>query len=429
MRNPYVTGPYVVGRKHYGRQTLVDYLLHGTTPAYWIVGTQRVGKTSLLRHLAWTAPKDHCVPVWWDMQGCDTFRQLGEVFADAVNDCSEQLRDLDPALGSSIDDDVLASLPRLVRAVRKAGRELLLLCDETDALIRLARTAPRSMQRLHAVLTAGNGLRVVAASTQAIYQMHDLCRDWPTSSFLGGFDMSQTLGSLEPQDARRLILQAQESEPVRATPEVIEAVAERTNSQPYLIQLLCSRLFQETGNLRAPGPDDLHVDPALRGFLEAEFQLLTPSDRQLLLEVGRAKTVEESALGQALHMSGAELHQHVRNLERLGHLRSARGGRLHLGNQFLSNWLAAEPDPARLLDNPSQVSEFAMKAALAGQHAHEEHFLSSELNAHRARLIELEAIRARDLLTVSPQVLTEIEQRQFHIQSLRSALGKVGDLA
>ena len=427
MRNPYVTGPYVVGRKHYGRQALVDYLLHGSTPAYWIVGTQRVGKTSLLRHLAWSAPKDHCVPVWWDMQGCDTFRQLGEVFADAVNDCAEQFRDLE--LGGPVDDDVLTSLPRLVRAVRKAGRELLLLCDETEALIKLARAAPRSMQRLHAVLTAGNGLRVVAASTQAIYQMHDLCRDWPTSSFLGGFDMSQTLGSLDPQDARRLILQAQEAEPVRATPEVIEAVASRTNNQPYLVQLLCSRLFQETGSLRAPAADDLQIDPALRGFLEAEFQLLTPSDRRLILEVGRAKTPDEGALGEALHMSGAELRQHVHNLERLGHLRLARGGRLHLGNQFLANWLAAEPDPARLLENPSQVSEVALKAALAGQNAHEEHFLSSELNVHRARLIELEAIRARDLLTVSPQVLAEIEQRQFHIQSLRSALGRVGDLA
>ncbi len=245
MRNPYVTGPYVVGRKHYGRQGLVDYLLHGTTPAYWVVGTQRVGKTSLLRHLAWTAPRDHFLPIWWDMQGCDTFRQLGAVFVDAVNDCSEGLQEIGFGAASALDDDVLTLLPRLVRAARKASRELLLLCDETEALIKLAGSAPRSLQRLHALLTAGNGLRVVAASTQAIYQLHDLCRNWPTSSFLGGFDMSQTLGSLEPQEARRLILQAQEPEPVRATPEVIEAIAERTNNQPYLIQLLCARLFQE----------------------------------------------------------------------------------------------------------------------------------------------------------------------------------------
>ena len=424
MRNPYVTGPYVVGRKHYGRQGLVDYLLHGTTPAYWVVGTQRVGKTSLLRHLAWTAPKDHFLPVWWDMQGCDTFRQLGAVFVDAVNDCGEQLQEIGFGAASALDDDVLTLLPRLVRAARKASREVLLLCDETEALIRLAGSAPRSLQRLHALLTAGNGLRVVAASTQAIYQLHDLCRNWPTSSFLGGFDMSQTLGSLEPQEARRLILQAQEPEPVRATPEVIEAVAERTNNQPYLIQLLCARLFQESGSLRAPGPDDLQIDPALRGFLEAEFQLLTPVDRQLLLEVSRARSVEESALGEAVHMGGAELRQHVHNLERLGHLRRARGGRLQLGNQFLSAWLAAEPEPASLMESPSQVSDVAMKAALAGQQAHEEHFLNSELNAHRARLVELEAVRARDLLTVSPHVLTEIEQRQFHIQSLRRLLAK-----
>ena len=79
MRNPYVTGAYVVGRKHYGRREMADYLLHGDSRAYWVVGNRRIGKTSLLRQLELLAlSQNRIVPLFWDMQGGNTFARLGQ---------------------------------------------------------------------------------------------------------------------------------------------------------------------------------------------------------------------------------------------------------------------------------------------------------------------------------------------------------------
>ncbi len=419
MRNPYIIGPYVTGRKYYGRQEVLEYLLHGASPAYWIVGTRRIGKTSLLRQLAQLAQaEDRLLPIWWDMQGCATFKHLGAYLADAVAECSEAFQPLGLTQAALANEDPLVLLPRLRRAARKAGREILLLCDESEALIKIARTAPRSMQRLHGELTAGNGMRVVIASTQAIYQLHDVCQGWPTSPFLAGFDMSQMLGSLSPAEARRLMLQAQEIQPVRAAPEVLDTIGEVTNHHPYLVQLLCARLFQGDGSLRQPTPDDLLIDPGLSGFLAVDFNLLVPADRRLILAIHEAQTIEEAGLRARLDVGAAELRQRVHNLERLGYLRRIQG-QIALGNQFLGAWLQIEG--AALAANPAPMSDIAMQAALTGQESQEARFLSTQLNAHRARLIELEAIRARDLLQVSPQVLAEIEQQQYHIRHLRRA--------
>ena len=145
------------------------------------------------------------------------------------------------------------------------------------------------LQRLHRELTDAAGLRVVMASTRGIFQLHDICADWPTSPFLEGFDLSQTLGSLLPDQrfagwyCRRKCRWRQR---VTAAPDVLEAILEATNGHPYLVQVMCSRLFiQEDGTLRAPIARDFSVEPTL-GFFNHDFNALTPSGMRCV--VGRA---------------------------------------------------------------------------------------------------------------------------------------------
>ena len=210
MRNPYVTGAYVVGSNHYGRGHLVDYLLRSEGRAYWVVGTRRIGKTSLLRQLELLAAAgDRYVPLFWDMQGCGSFTCMGGYLGDAVRDHPERFEPLGVTDAMLDEEDPLALLGTLRRLARRAGRELLLLGDETEVLIGAARDEPEAAQRFHRQLTGGVGLRVIFASTRQIYRMHDVCHDWSTSPFLSGFDMSQTLGSLEPEAAEALVTQAQ----------------------------------------------------------------------------------------------------------------------------------------------------------------------------------------------------------------------------
>lgn len=434
MRNPYVTGPYVSGRKHYGRQNLLDALLYGEANAYWVIGSRRIGKTSLLRQLetmALTGPhRDRYLPIFWDMQGCNTIASLGSYLVDALQERFDLAQQFGVSREIARDENVLTLLPALRRAMRDVGRELLLLCDETEVLIHIARAEPELAQRLHAELTRGGGLRVVAVSTRRIYELHEVCRSWPTSPFLAGFDMSYTLGCLSRADAQALATQAQSDEPVQAAAEVVETICDLTNGHPYLVQLLCSRVFRpEEGALRPIEPADLTVDPLLGGFLNNDFGLLTPGEQRLVWAVHERGAVEAETLAGALDREPVALQASLQELAALGYLRRS-GDRWEIGNRFLTEWLAAErrrsdwgdagltsrgtDEPTPLVAAPTLPDEPPVRPAGA---------LVEQLNNRRDRLVELELVRARALTNVSPAVLAEIRQVEQEIAELRRRLG------
>ncbi len=426
MRNPYITGPYVTGHNHYGREDLIQYLLSGASRAYWVIGNRRIGKTSLLRQLEMlTLAEGSHVPLFWDMQGSESCARLGQYLADATYDARRHFSRLGVSLAALLADDAPALLGLLRRSALEAGREILLLCDETEALLELAEREPDAVQRLHRALQAGPGLRVVATSTRAIYRMHDVCADWKTSPFLVGFDMSQTLGGLSPQAARDLIVQTQAPQggAIRAAPETIAAVCEHTNHHPYLLQLLCSCLFQEDGWLRPLTADDLNVDLLLAGFFRNDFTLLTEADRRVIWTVQKAGIIDESALVRSLTGDPMEVRRWLHSLEQLGYLRRI-GGQMAIGNQFLANWMSVEREALDKLP-AAQTSPTAMDLALRSQDVQQSSFLIRRLNAKRGRLAELDLQRARDLLATPPQVLAEIEQTESEIRHLRQLLDEL----
>lgn len=426
MRNPYVTGSYVIGHKHYGRHELQDYLLGSEGPAFWVIGNRRIGKTSLLRQLELTASSSpRFVPVFWDMQGCSTFQQLGQYLADALHIHGARLEALGVSPSILYLEDPLEILTILRRAVQRAGRELLLLCDETEVLLRIAQSEPEPLQRLHHLLTAGNGLRVVMTSTRAIFRMNDICQDWPTSPFLFGFDMSQSLGSLSPRSAQALVTQSQApaGEQVEAAPEVIEAVCDSANNHPYLLQLLCSRLYEDEGRLRPIREEDLLPDPMLCSLLMYDFRSLSAADRQVVLAVHAAGMLEEAVLQEITGERPSEIRQRLHSLERLGYLRRVYG-QIAIGNQFLANWLTQEL-PTLATAPAADTSEDALRKALTRQQAQEKRFLLARLNDKRDRLVQLEAVRAEQLLDVSPAVLDEIAQLQNEISHIRRLLANI----
>ena len=432
MRNPYVTGSYVVGSKFYGREPLLDHIVHGPSHAFWLIGNRRMGKTSTLRQLeARALAEGQLVPVFLDMQGCESTLNLGQYLVDAIAEHPKRYDHLGVQPGH-LPGEVVAALKSLRRAAMLSGSKLLLLCDETEALLRLARKEPEAMQRLHGELTSGHGLRVVMASTRAIYQMQDVCAEWPTSPFLEGFDLSQTLGCLSPHNVRALVSQTQAlaDEHVHADAEIADQIVEATNGHPYLVQVLCSRLFLDDGTLRAPVERDFAVEPTLRGFLNHDFNSLTEADRALLLAVHKAQldavyfpAAEAGSLETIVHEPPAELNRRVHNLETLGYLR-----RIHdhyiIGNLFLANWLSLRPEALAVMP-PARTTESAVRSTLARQQTQETAYLVARIRDCRARMIELEGVRAREMLTVSPEVLAEIEIVQNEILQARRSLGEM----
>ena len=244
MRNPYITGSYVVGRKFYGRQALLEALLNGEGRAYWVIGNRRIGKTSLLRQLeALALAAGRHLPIFWDMQGCADFASLGIYLADALQERGAELRRWGYVAPSGDGaTDCFALLAALAPTAARAGRELLLLCDEAEALIDIARAEPASMQRLHRALLRGAGQRVVVASTRAISELNEIGDDW-AAPFTAGFDMTHLLGGLDDASARALVMRKQDEAAVAAAPEVVEAICRHTNAHPYLLQVLSSASF------------------------------------------------------------------------------------------------------------------------------------------------------------------------------------------
>jgi hypothetical protein len=415
MRNPYITGPYVLGRRHYGRSDLLDRLLHGESHAYWVIGNRRIGKTSLLRQLETLALTDErLLPIFWDMQGCDSIERLGCYLADAIQERLDELMALGLSVEMAREENVLTLLPALRRTVARAGRELLLLCDETEVLINIACEEPELAQRLHHELTYGVGQRVVAVSTRTIYQMHEVCRSWPTSPFLAGFDLSQMLGSLDAASALALVVQAQADEQVEVEPDVSAAVCELSNCHPFLLQLLCARLFQPNGSLRPVDDADLAVDPLLGGFFQNDLSALSDFERRIIWSAFERGKADEAALAASSGEASVPLQRPLSELERLGYLRRVND-QWSIGNRFLANWLAAErlkvsPEDLRAASEPEPMSRRDTAA------------LIDQLNDRRSRLVELEVIRARALLGVSAHVLAEIRQTEDEIRELRASL-------
>ena len=49
--NPFVVGQWVRGEQFYGRRALIDEILTGPRNSLWLLGTRRIGKTSLLKQV------------------------------------------------------------------------------------------------------------------------------------------------------------------------------------------------------------------------------------------------------------------------------------------------------------------------------------------------------------------------------------------
>ena len=332
MRNPYIAGRWVSGTEFYGRQTIVEDILYSPDDHLWVMGLRRSGKTSLLRQVELLSKKvGMYLPLFWDVQGCQAPGDLGLALYEGVEEATKFIATLGVDISAWEDLDLFALLGALVRLVQENERRLLLLVDEAECLNYLARDYPPALQRLRRVLQRGPHIRTVLVSTKRLSALHELCKDWETSPFLHGFAL-RYLGGLEPEAAEALICQRQAGRSVQAAPDVVAQVRQLTGAHPYLLQLLCSRLFS-AGSLRPVTDDDLaFVDAQMAGFLLNDFAALADPERAILRAV---------SLGQLLPADADPTYLH--GLTALGVLRREGDG-YAIGNAFFARWLQEQAD-------------------------------------------------------------------------------------
>jgi hypothetical protein len=357
MRVPYIVGRWVRDRNHYGRQRLFTYLLNTSDSAVWVVGSRRIGKTSLLRQLEFLtdSPDSDLVPLFWDMQGCANSGDLSFELYLAIEDAAERFESLGVSLANFEGLDALVILRRLGRTLAGAGKTLLLLIDEAEVLINIARTEAPWLARLRKVLQDGHQ-RTILTSTKLLAQLNEITADWDTSPFLFGFSMVN-LWSLDQEASGSLITQQQSGHPLAVDPSLLDEILEQTNRHPYLLQYLCQRLYVEQPDgrrgLRPVTDEDLEPDHLLAGFFLIDFQHLTGLERRILLQVAEHTVIAEPDL---LHNLRDQSPERVRTflwgMEKLGYVRQVIG-QWAVGNEYLRRWLKQEGESLRRVQSPA----------------------------------------------------------------------------
>jgi DNA-binding winged helix-turn-helix (wHTH) protein len=345
---PYVIGQWVRGERFYGRTATIQEVLAGNRNWLWLLGTRRIGKTSLLKQLemiAATAPELGFVPVFWDLQGADSPEELHLDFADALLDAEEHLERAGIPLPEIQSEDCFDSMARLRRALLAKNLRLLLLCDEVEELINLNRQDPSLLRKLRRALQSREGIRSVLASSPRLWRLADAGAD--TSPFLDGFTPPVAIGPLDAPAARSLILQTNLPEPSR--PEVGEQKIERIRTlcggHPYLIQMLCRHAL-DSGDLDE-AVEHVHNDRAVSFFFAVDFELITEVERDVLLRLAEGDLVPSQPFDGAPQDLPIETGASLANLSSLGLVRREPNGRYSVGNVFLKRWLVERPDAGR----------------------------------------------------------------------------------
>jgi len=348
--NPYVVGQWVRGDKFYGRTHLIEEILDGPRNSIWVLGTRRIGKTSLLKQLEHLTSSDDrgYLPLFWDFQGADNPAELALTFSDALLDAEDRLE----AIGLEISDiegnDLFASMGALRRKLRAQGRSLLLLCDEVEELLNLHRQDPALLRKLRRAMQSQEGVRSVLMSSVRLCQLAEQRED--TSPFLHGFSPPLYIHGLTDDEALSLARQDQappESDPGIGAGEAAE-ICRRCDNHPYLIQLIGKRLL-ELGDLEETCAQ-VTSDRMINYFFSVDFDMLSATEKTVLRLISEQGSATDDSLHAVMQAETADRADALQRLENLGFIGRDKDQSYVLPSFFFSRWLedlpSTQPPPA-----------------------------------------------------------------------------------
>jgi hypothetical protein len=418
----------VRGRNHYGRERLTEHLLTAPDSAIWLLGTRRMGKTSMLKQLELLTDTtdSHFVPLFWDMQGCEGIQELSEELCFALMDVAERFARHNIDVESCAGQDALLVLRSLARSLMEQRKQLLLLVDEAEVLINIARQDPAWVGRLRRAMQ-DHRVRTIMTSTKLLAELNKLNSEWPTSPFLFGFNLVN-LTRLDDPASRALVRQLQGEHEVLAADGVVDDILIHTNGQPYLIQYLCQRLFESDedgrGCLRPVKDEDLATDHILNGFFQNDFQHLTKTERRLLLTVAELNIAKERELMVVLNdLPPRKIQNYLYGLERLGYLRRIFG-QWAIGNEFLRRWVVDNHDELVQRLNTATDDNIHETMLEIGRE-HEVRYLREEIAQLEAELEKTDAASANATGDELVRLLDKAAKLRREIARLRKELATI----
>lgn len=338
MKNPFIAGSWVRGENFFGRKKLIDEILRGGRNYLWIAATRRFGKTSLLKQIEWLTTEgayaNEFVSLFWDLQGSRDIAGLKETLLESVEDASERFADI----GVHVDDlegrDIFESLRILKRSARAKNLNLLLLCDEAEELINVEKNNPEVLPKLRRIFQRGENLVTVLTATKRLGALENSSNP-QTSPFLYGFVPPVYLSRLEDKEAKRLIGLG------HFAPAVVAEILAKTNNHPYLLQLICRRLFECHDLPRVI--EEVSHDDMIAHFFAVDFQILRAEEKEILLHLLQNQLLTLPDLQNKIGESQENLIEKLYGLLQSGIIKQEES-HYRISNYFFEQWLQREKD-------------------------------------------------------------------------------------
>lgn len=336
MKNPFIAGNWVRGENFFGRAEIITDILEGAYKYLWIVGTRRFGKTSLLKQIEFTSSQppyaEKYISLFWNMQGAGNLEGLIESLLESIEDVEDRFEDMGISVTELEDKSISEILRALRRGARQNNRILLLLCDECEELINVKKENPEILPKLRRIFQKGESMLTVITATKRLSRL-DSGELSETSPFLHGFIPPVPLLPLGKDAAENLINRGY------FAPEVAQEIIDKSNSHPYLIQLLCKRLF-DGGSFETVLTETAN-DDMIAHFFAIDFDYLIPSEKKILLHVLENKNIHTSELQKKTLLRSDSMINQVNSLIQLGYLRKS-GSEINISNYFFEHWLKRE---------------------------------------------------------------------------------------
>ncbi|MCG3118959.1 MAG: Serine/threonine-protein kinase PknD [bacterium] len=277
--NPFVIGQWVRGEKFFGRDALITELLEGPRSAIWVAGLRRMGKTSLLREIERRVAKEVAtayLPLYWDLEGALDDVTLRESLLAALDE-------IPSGLEAEAEWEEL-SPPEVIRKIQKAARQqgkiLLLLCDEVEALLAVAKDNPHLLARLRRVMQTSDSVRCILTATRRLARLETL-ETTETSPFLHGFVPPLYLPPMNEAEIQPLLAKA------GFAPEMQKILYQLAGGHPFLLQVLAKRTL-ELGAVDQAFESMKH-DETLQNFFIVDYNTLQPTEKALLRRCAASK--------------------------------------------------------------------------------------------------------------------------------------------
>jgi hypothetical protein len=345
VHNPFVVGQWVRGERFYGRRALIEEVLEGPRNSLWVLGTRRIGKTSLLKQLEHltSTERDDYLPIFWDFQGADNPNELDLTFSDALLDAEDRLAAIGIDISSLEGSNLFTSMATLRRALHSQGRSLLLLCDEVEELLNLHQQDPALLRKLRRSMQSQDGVRSVLTSSVRLCKLAEQRDD--TSPFLHGFSPPLYISRLSAHESLELVRQKKSSVPSQPRIDDTNAseICRRCDNHPYLIQLVCKR-FLETGDLEE-ACRQVASDRMISYFFSVDFDMLTATEKSVLRLIAEQGAATDESIHAVMQADTADRDDALQRLEKLGFIGRDEERNYILPSPFFRRWLEDLPDP------------------------------------------------------------------------------------